>query len=111
MAQPGFSLGWFLFSFQGRIGRGAYWAYVLISIVLLSGLALGGAWVTQAIAEEPESGAAATTPASIAFLLFMVTLIAIYVWSYYAVHAKRWHDRGKSGWWSLIGFIPYIGGI
>ncbi|TGR16409.1 DUF805 domain-containing protein, partial [Mesorhizobium sp. M8A.F.Ca.ET.197.01.1.1] len=25
--------------------------------------------------------------------------------------AKRWHDRNKSGWWTLIGLIPIIGGI
>ena len=28
-----------------------------------------------------------------------------------ALYAKRWHDRNKSGWWSLIGLIPIIGGI
>ncbi|TJX50878.1 MAG: DUF805 domain-containing protein, partial [Mesorhizobium sp.] len=28
-----------------------------------------------------------------------------------ALYAKRWHDRNKSGWWTLIGLIPIIGGI
>ena len=28
-----------------------------------------------------------------------------------ALYAKRWHDRDKSGWWSLIGLVPIIGAI
>ena len=28
-----------------------------------------------------------------------------------ALYAKRWHDRDKSGWWSLIGLVPFIGAI
>ena len=29
----------------------------------------------------------------------------------YALATKRWHDRDKSGWWSLIAFVPVIGGF
>ena len=28
-----------------------------------------------------------------------------------AVLSRRWHDRGKSGWFSLILLIPYLGAI
>jgi uncharacterized membrane protein YhaH (DUF805 family) len=38
-------------------------------------------------------------------------LLLITLWPSLALYAKRWHDRGKSGWWSLIMLIPIIGGI
>jgi uncharacterized membrane protein YhaH (DUF805 family) len=36
-------------------------------------------------------------------------LVGVFIWL--AVAAKRWHDRGKSGWWTLIVLVPFIGGI
>lgn len=30
--------------------------------------------------------------------------------SVYILFVKRLHDRGISGWWSLLNLIPYIGG-
>ena len=38
-----------------------------------------------------------------------VVLIPVAMWIYLAVSAQRWHDLGKSGWWSLIVFIPFGG--
>jgi uncharacterized membrane protein YhaH (DUF805 family) len=35
----------------------------------------------------------------------------IFLWPMFAVQAKRWHDRNKSGWWVLIHFIPVIGSL
>ncbi len=29
----------------------------------------------------------------------------------FAIQAKRWHDRNKSGWWSLIILVPMIGWV
>ena len=37
----------------------------------------------------------------------LVSLASIYF--ALAVYAKRWHDRDKSGWWSLIAIVPFIG--
>ncbi len=28
------------------------------------------------------------------------------MWSFFALQAKRWHDRGKSAGWALLGFFP-----
>ena len=37
--------------------------------------------------------------------------ILVLIWPLLAVAAKRWHDMGRSGWWTLIIFIPYVGAI
>ena len=30
-------------------------------------------------------------------------------WPLLAISAKRWHDRGRSGWWVLVLLIPVAG--
>ena len=83
----------FLFSFDGRIGRQTFWLrfvvpYIVIGLVLgfIDGfVGLGG------------------------ILIGLFYLAAL--WPYLAVLAKRWHDREKSGWWTLIALVPIVGGI
>lgn len=87
------SLTDFLFSFEGRIGRQTFWlrfflpvfVAMLIVVVIDGLLGIGG-------------------------ILVVVAELAI-LWPSLAVYAKRWHDRDKSGWWTLILLVPVIGGI
>jgi uncharacterized membrane protein YhaH (DUF805 family) len=37
----------------------------------------------------------------------IVNLLAM--WPLFALSAKRWHDRDRSGWWALVLLIPVIG--
>jgi uncharacterized membrane protein YhaH (DUF805 family) len=39
----------------------------------------------------------------------MWIVMLVFLYPTLAVYAKRWHDRGKSGWWTLILLIPIIG--
>ncbi|MGQ0485996.1 MAG: DUF805 domain-containing protein [Hyphomicrobiales bacterium] len=41
----------------------------------------------------------------------LIILVVVFLWPTLAIYAKRWHDRGKSGWWMLIILIPLIGPI
>ena len=42
-------------------------------------------------------------------LTFALVLAAPLIWVQCAIVIKRCHDRGKSGFWALLLFIPVIG--
>ena len=87
-----------LFSFNGRIGRAAFW-----------GLTIAGAIVKGAgfaMLEYTESNPAEASPV-VGLLGLVVVLLGAAV--IVATEVKRWHDRGKSGFWFFIFLIPLIG--
>ncbi len=83
-----------LFSFEGRINRGKFWlGLAVIYAVPWIFIILGGML-------------------NLDFLYWIGVLAALVaIWPGLALSIKRWHDRGKSGWWILIGLVPLIGGI
>ena len=101
-------------SFEGRISRQPFWLSVLalfiaqwvIMIILgmLFGISMMGGMDPNA---TPEQAAAMATSGMLPFIV--VTLLFLY--PVLAVYTKRWHDRGKSGWWTLILLVPFIGFI
>lgn len=74
-----------LFSFKGRISRREFWVFFGPVIVVFG--------ILDTIA--PEVGP--------------LILGAIIFWPFLAVSVKRWHDRDKSAWWTLIILVPLIG--
>ncbi len=88
---------WFLFSFEGRISRTQYWLnFILPTFVLW--LVLVWLFPFRLDALERRDWP---------FVLYSLALL----WPGVATQVKRWHDRGKSGWWCLINFIPIVGGL
>lgn len=92
-----------LFSFQGRIGRAQYWAgctlaggAVLLSVVPLAGEYVGG------------GGKTASLGGSLAGSLASLCLSLLSTWWALAVQVKRFHDRGRSGYWCLLPFLPMV---
>jgi uncharacterized membrane protein YhaH (DUF805 family) len=94
----------FLFSPSGRIGRGRYWLAVAVQIAasMVGWIMLGAGQVMS------ENGSHAGS------LLLMLASLAVFLcalWMGLCTLIKRFHDRGKSGWWWLIAFIPIVGSI
>jgi uncharacterized membrane protein YhaH (DUF805 family) len=80
--------------FSGRARRQEYWMFTLLFLlvyVVLAGL-----------------GASADSPALVvvAFVVSVASLLPSV-----AVTVRRLHDTDHSGWWFLIGFIPFVGTV
>jgi len=88
----------FLFSFKGRISRADYWIICLVTMV--------GALVPILLLSRaaPTLG---QTLSTFGILLFWLIGVVVGI----SASVRRFHDRDKSGWWYLIGFVPVIGGF
>ena len=86
-----------LFSFNGRIPRSVFW--ILACILFPLGTMIGYA---------PFTSEAGGFPKLIMWIIYVCWLIPS-IWISFAIYAKRWHDCSKSGWMTLILFIPVIG--
>lgn len=99
--------GWLFTSFDGRINRAKYWAGVIILwlVSIIINLAIEEVFVVQ---YDPLQVFPSMAP--LAWIVWLLAAAAIAYMSL-AVFAKRWHDRDKSGWWSLILLVPFIGSV
>ncbi len=84
-------------SLDGRIGRQSFWMAILVLIAGSIILAV----IDSMLGTRFESG--------VGILGSLFSLAVIY--PSVVLYAKRWHDRGKSGWWTLIILIPIVGGL
>ncbi|WP_431677005.1 DUF805 domain-containing protein [Kitasatospora sp. KL5] len=77
--------------FGGRARRKEYWMYALVNFAVYVVLGIVG------------------------YLLDTSLLTALYglavLLPSLAVTVRRLHDTGRSGWWLLIGLVPFVGAI
>jgi uncharacterized membrane protein YhaH (DUF805 family) len=109
-------LDFLFFSYSGRIGRMPYWLGTLVIAVIqyivgmwVLNLAMPG--VMELVADNPEVTLEVFQEIMLRTVAPVGIISLVFMWPTYAIYTKRWHDRGKSGWWSLIIFIPIIGPI
>jgi uncharacterized membrane protein YhaH (DUF805 family) len=78
--------------FTGRARRQEYWMFFLFNLIITLALAF----------IEGMLG----SPGVLGLLYSLAVLIPAI-----AVGVRRLHDTNRSGWWMLIGLIPFIGAI
>jgi uncharacterized membrane protein YhaH (DUF805 family) len=100
-------------SFSGRIPRKTFWLAALVLMIaiwimfMVLGLIFGVPMAPPPTDGSFEVGFEVTGVKAIPFIIGYLIML----WPSLALYTKRWHDRDKSGWWSLILFVPFIGGI
>lgn len=90
-----------LFSFEGRIGRTQYWVALLLILLPVC--------ICSALAAM----LAVSSGKSFFYMLLVLLVMTILpvAWASFAIAVKRFHDLNRSGWWSLLCFVPYLGGL
>lgn len=81
--------------FSGRAPRSEYWFFVLFYVLALCAAGLVG------------GVAGGVTGAT---LLAGIVVLATFL-PQLAAGVRRLHDTNCSGWWYLLAFVPYIGGV
>ncbi len=100
-----------LFSFNGRLNRAKFWLILIvtdIAMFVLLGILVavtGGSMTMGADGSMPTMGGGV-----IGNLVALVIVLAA-AWIGLAVGIKRFHDRGRAGWWVLIALVPVVGGL
>ena len=90
-----------LWSFKGRITRAEFWLGLLLSFLAYVALMAGGV-LLAVLAGRGDAASVADLIALVGTIAFIPTLIMVL-----AVHTKRFHDLGQSGWWSLLVLVPF----
>jgi uncharacterized membrane protein YhaH (DUF805 family) len=89
------------FEFTGRSRRKEYWMFTLLQFLIILAL-VAVAFSFSSAGEE--------TVMTVLYgglgIWFLVTFIPNL-----AVQVRRFHDQDLTGWLSLMGFIPYVGGL
>ena len=95
--------------FSGRSQRMEYWMFtlfaVLVTLVVLA-LMFSGMPATDEYGNPGDPGTMFYVGIGLLVLFGLGSIVPSI-----AVQVRRFHDQDKSGWFVLLGLIPYVGGI
>ena len=100
-----------LFSFDGRLNRAKFWLILIATDIAVFVLLAILVAVTGGSMTMGEDGSMPSMGGGVIGNLVALVLFVAAAWIGLAVGVKRYHDRGKSGWWVLIALVPVIGGL
>lgn len=93
--------------FDGRSQRQEYWMFVLFETLLfIFGLAI---MLTVAVVETSGPKTDQFPAGAMIIILLLILLYLAFFIPMLAVQVRRMHDQDLSGWFVLLGFIPYVG--
>ncbi len=93
--------------FEGRSRRKEYWMFQLGLIIATVALVAIIAIIGGGLDGLAEGGGIFAGIGLVAFGLFGLAIILPSI----AVQVRRFHDQDKSGWFVLLNFVPYVGGL
>ena len=96
--------------FSGRSQRQEYWMFYLLNMIVIC---IFGAFMLAGIPWSEMQTNSDAQPGPMFFVglgLLVLWILAMFIPSL-AVAVRRFHDQDKSGWFYLLSFIPYAGGI
>lgn len=94
--------------FRGRSRRKEYWMFTLAMMILLSLAVLFLIFSFDDSSYRP--GSRLSGMPLFILVVFVLGYLAVLLPAI-AVQVRRFHDQDKSGWFVLMNFIPYVGGI
>lgn len=98
-----------LLSPNGRLSRAGFWGgYLTLGAITALG-AVSLMSLSDTLARQPY-GQDFIDPGLRPLTVGLVLLVPV-LWMSFCLAVKRWHDRGRSGWWVLIGLVPVIGNL
>lgn len=91
--------------FSGRSGRPEFWWFFLFSVVVSIATDALDSTLFSSLVSNPDSGFG-VGDGPLTAIFFVITIVPSL-----AVSARRFHDTGRSGWWTLVWLIPVVGWI
>ncbi|HYK78299.1 MAG TPA: signal peptidase I [Micropepsaceae bacterium] len=97
-----------LFSFRGRVSRRIFVTRCMFAYICTGALITLALFIVIQGIEASRGGAPFGPWITVAAALFTVAFFALLIWMNLATTAKRLHDRGRSGWLTLLLLVPLV---